>query len=577
MTIEWITIGGYFAFLLVLGWVFSRMNRNLSDYVRGGAQATWWLAGTSALMGGISAFTFTGNAAAAFQAGPVMLTVYLGNCIGLLLCWLFVAARLRQTRAFTTADIIRRRFGPEAEFISVLFGILLAPLNAAIQLWALATFASAVFGFPVLPTIIVIGLVVLIYSTSGGRWAVMATDFLQSLVLLPITLLLAYLALNHVGGWDGFLSHWQNPDIQRDFQWIKQPGEYSGDRFTSGWILAVLILQVSTFVSMNTAGRFLSVKDGREASRSALLSLVLMSIGAIVWVIPAIVARFSFEQKVLAVDIDNPAEAAYSIAALELLPNGMIGLMIIAMLAATMSSMDTGLNSMTGAIVRNLISPVRKLMKREELSDKSNVILCKFITSLLGATIISYALILATQDAFELFDAFLVLNSTIGLPLGIPLIAGLFIKRLPRGAYIAMIVICAIPSVYTYWDAQVNDGAWTMQERTFLVCLAAIVSLLVCIPFYRFSGKSYRNRVDELFRQMNTPVDFEKEIGENRDLHQLKVLGLSAMIAGGFLAILILLPNPLWGRLSVLFVAGFVFLTGLLLRWAAHYRERKKL
>lgn len=63
MILEWITIGAYFIFLLVLGIFFSRLNRNLSDYIRDGAQATGWLAGTSALMGGISAFSFTGNAA----------------------------------------------------------------------------------------------------------------------------------------------------------------------------------------------------------------------------------------------------------------------------------------------------------------------------------------------------------------------------------------------------------------------------------------------------------------------------------------------------------------------------------
>lgn len=574
MTIEWITIGAYFGFLLILGFFFSKLNRNLSDYIRGGAQATWWLAGTSALMGGISAFTFTGNAAAAFQAGPVMLTVYLGNCIGLLLCWLFVAARLRQTRAYTTADIIRQRFGPEAESVSVIFGVVLAPVNAAIQLWALSTFLSAVFGLPILPTIVTIGSVVLIYSTTGGRWAVMATDFLQSLILLPVTLLLAYLALRYVGGWEGFMTYWSDPSIQQEFKLIKQPGEFSGDRFTLGWIGAVLILQVSTFISMNTAGRFLSVKDGREASRSALLSLVLMSLGAIVWVLPAIVARFRFEEKVMSVGLDNPAEAAYSIAALELLPNGLIGLMIVAMLAATMSSMDTGLNSMTGAIVRNLIQPARDLYGAKALSDNANVWVCRLVTTLLGATIICYAIIMATQNSFELFDAFLILNSTIGLPLGIPLIAGLFIKRLPRSSYFIMIGICALPSIYTYWDGAVNGNAWSMQGRTFLICAAAVLSLFVCMPFYRYSSTGYKSRVEQLFVLMRTPVNFAEEIGESRDHQQLYVLGSAAVVAGLFLSLFMFLPNPLWGRLSIGFVSGFVLLVGVFLRWMASRGSR---
>ena len=114
MYLEYITLGLYLLILPVLGLLFSKLNKNLSDYVRGGAQATWWLAGASIMMSNTSAFTFTGNASMAFLAGPTVLTIYAANVCALLISGFFLAAWFRQTRAYTTADVVRSRFGPAA-------------------------------------------------------------------------------------------------------------------------------------------------------------------------------------------------------------------------------------------------------------------------------------------------------------------------------------------------------------------------------------------------------------------------------------------------------------------------------
>ena len=107
MIIEYITLTVYLILLLVLGAYFSRYNKNLSDFVRGGAQGTWWIVGMSMFISGISAFTFTGNASAAYDAGPTLLVIYLANVVGFALSGLFLGRWFRQTRALTLADIIR--------------------------------------------------------------------------------------------------------------------------------------------------------------------------------------------------------------------------------------------------------------------------------------------------------------------------------------------------------------------------------------------------------------------------------------------------------------------------------------
>jgi Na+/proline symporter len=347
MTLEYLTLSVYFAFLLILGGVFAKFNKNLSDFARGGSQLTWWMVGMSILMAGISAFTFTGNASSAFEAGPSLLVIYVANVLGFALGWLYLARRYRQTRAYTTADVIHARFGVGAEQFNIYLGLLLGPLGSAVQLWALAVFVSSVFGFPLVGTIVAIGVITVFYSATGGAWAVIATDFVQGVILLGITSLVGILAFVEVGGVSGFLAYASDPRFAADFALIKPSGQFPSDRYTWSWALAIFAMQFIGQVHLGSAGRYLAVKDGREASRAALFGMILMAVGSFIWFLPPMVARFLYEAEVLGSGIKDPATIAYAVAARHLLPDGLMGVLIAAMFAATMSSMDSGLNGQT--------------------------------------------------------------------------------------------------------------------------------------------------------------------------------------------------------------------------------------
>jgi Na+/proline symporter len=567
LKLEIITILAYLAFLLGIGALLAKLNRNLSDYVRGGAQGSWWIVGSSVLMSGISAFTFTGNGGQAFSAGPTMLVIYLANCLGFLAGFLFLGAWYRQTRAMTVPDIIRHRFGPEVEQLNAYQGLVIGPISASIQLWALAVFCSSVFGFSIPLIIVGIGSVVLFYSTSGGRWAVMATDFLQSLILIPITLLVAYLCLQEIGGPVEFLRYYSSEDLARDFSLVKEEGQFPGDRFTWKWILGIFLIQFLNQIGVQNGYRYLSVKDGAEARKTALLAMVLMAFGSLVWFIPPMVARFIMAEEVMAMGLKNPEEAAYAVIALKVLPNGLVGVLVVAMLAATMSSMDTGLNNISGSLVRNALPPFRRLLRLGDFSGKAELLTCKVVTVLLGLLIIAYALKFSSQDKIELFDAYLTVYSVIALPLSIPLLIGLFIKKIPRWSYFFIAGWCLVPSVLSYVSGRYWDQPWSIQDRAVWICIAAVVSTLICRPFFRYSSEAYRSRIDGFFEQMRTPVQFSSEIGESRDRMQFKVLANASLLGGACLLLLLLVPNSGEGRIQVAFIPAFVIIVGLLLKW----------
>lgn len=574
LTLEYSMIAIYLIFLLGIGWAFRRMNVNLSDYVRGGAQGTWWMVGGSMLMANVSAFTFTGNAGAAFEAGLSPLIIYVAMSAGFLVMWLFLAERFRQTRAYTFQDIVRERFGPEVEQFNGWQAVIMGPLNAAVQLWAVAVFMSSVLGLPVEGIIVVIGVVVVTYSTTGGRWAVMATDFFQSLILIPIALVVATLCLVKIGGVGAFLEHFQEPAVSGDFRFLAEPGDWTGDRFTPTWMLAIFLSTFLGGVSFVSAPHFLSVKDGREAKKAARLVFVLSVVGMVIWFIPPWTARFLYADAVYAANLDHPPNAAYSVAARELLPRGLFGVLMVAMFAATMSSMDTGLNGITGTIVRNIIPPIRRLTGREALSPKTELVVCKLMTIGLGALIITYSLLLATQRKVQMFDIYFVVAAVVGLPLSVPFVVSLFVRRLPRWSFFGIAGAALVPSLVAYLDELSGGVAWTVQKRILWILFAAAIGSVVCRCFYRYSSREYRERVERFFRQMETPVDYAREVEGNRDLAQMKLMGTITLLGGVVLLPLLFLSSDASSRTCTAFVIGFVGFVGGLLRWRAYKLEK---
>lgn len=568
--IELITIGIYLTFLMVIGIVFSRLNKDINDYIRGGTKGAWWMIGMSGVMANLSAFTFTGNASGIYEAGLSPSILYLSGAAAAFVLAIFLAGWFRQTRAYTLQDVVRQRFGPEVEQINAVQAIILGPLGAAVQLWALSIFAGALFGLPVIPTVIVIGMVVMIYSTTGGKWAVMATDFFQSVILFPIAILIAVLCLIKVGGVGEFISHMNAPALAVDYQFINEPGHWPGDRFSPKWMFAVFTSSFFLGVSFISAGKFFAVKDGREAKKAAWLQFFVGTICMVLWFIPPMTARFLIPDKVMATPIKEPETASYALIALEVLPNGLIGMLVVAMFAASMSSLDTGLNGITGTIVRNVMPFLFRLFKRRPMEERNQLVWCRCTTLLLGLLMIVCALYLVQQDEIELFDIFLTIGAVVGLPFGLPFTISLFLKKLPRWSYFSIAGFALLPSLWAFIDSSVFGITWNLADRVLWIIIFALAGTAISRPFYRYSSERYRKQVEDFFADMKRPIDHASEIRGNYDVKQFEIMGTVTLAGAGFMSLLLLLPNPWQGRVAIAAVCGFVALVGFLLRLAAH-------
>lgn len=592
MTIEYLVIGFYLVLLIAIGAVVKRFNKDDSDYFRNGCKGTWWLVGASAFMVQFSAWTFTGAAGAAYEAGWSVMVIFIANAAGYFLVAAVFGGWFRQMRVVTIPEAIRARFNPATQQFYAWLTVLLGLLYAAVWLSGLATFCHAVFGFDLTTIIIVIGVVVLLYSTVGGSWGVMSTDFLQTLILIPITILVAFLCLQELGGIGGLFRQIDENGLGQEYQLINEPGMFSGgNTYTFVWAAAVFAAQVIKINTVQASQRYYAVKTGNDARKAALLAGVLMLLGSLIWFIPPMTGRLMFEDQIEALtDLPKAAEASYAVVSISLLPIGLVGVMVVAMLSATMSSLDSGLNKNAAMFVRDIYPAVMRWFGIKPDPNNPRLRLAQVASFAFGVTIIGLALYFASRDDKGVFELMLNLGAMLALPLAVPMLLAMLIRKTPSWAALGSIGVgLSVSAVGFYSEALFGSGKpltewlmetpfyhqplfggkWAFSTVVFTNVTASAIGFFLTIPFWKTSSAEYHAKVDRFFKNMHTPIDFEKEVGPANDLSQLNIMGAFAIIIGVFVCGLVLLDNPMAGRLGILFVGGFVAAVGLLFVWAA--------
>ena len=642
-TADYVVLLFYFAFMLAISWVFRRFVTNVSDYFRGGGKALWWMVGGSAFMVQFSAWTFTGAASKAYLDGWPIAAIYLGNVFGFIVNATYFAPRVRQLRVVTGVEAIRHRFGRVSEqfftWLQIPFGL----LQAGIWLYSLSVFFTAIFGAGLVAlgtrlagpavgawlraggslevTIATTGVVVLMMALVGGSWAVLASDFIQVLILMPVCLAVTVLALIKIGGVSAFVA--QAPRGHLD------PGQIFSQDFLLLWCLAMFLKQLHTTNNLADANRYLCVKDSRHARKAGYLGAGLFLLGIVIWFVPPIAAAIRFpDLHALFPTLKNPEEAAFIAIARDVMPVGMMGLLVSGIFAATMSSMDSGLNKNTGFFIKNFYQPIL----RPAATDRHLLKAGKLTTAVLGGLIIYVAHEMSQWQGLSLFLWTQRVGILIGIPIIVPLFFGLFIRNTPPWSAWSTVVIGFLSSLYIsnhlspewaaatfhvghpldpaareYWrqaiemfgnvaicatwfistklawdsprGAYVMRGVWcavlafagSRLHATTPVLVGSWAGLIalggLSFFFFRAADEASRGRVTEFFVRLNTPVDFAREEGAHNanDARQESVVGWLCITYGGFVSLLALIPNPGLGRLAFVGCGGIVAAIGALL------------
>ncbi|MDP5139679.1 MAG: hypothetical protein NWP83_04315, partial [Spirosomaceae bacterium] len=357
--------------------MFSKMaSKSTSDYFRGGGRMLWWMVGSAAFMTQFSAVTFTGAAGKAFADGFAICAVYLGNTFSFFCAYAFFAQRFRQMRVDTPTEAIKGRFGVRNEqyFSWMLIGF--SFLNAGVWLNALGVFTTAVFGADIYLTIIVVGLTVVFVSAVSGAWGVVASDFVQTLVVAAISIAAAIVALVKVGGPVKMVENFPGGFL------VGPNMNYPLILF--GTFIFFLPKQIFTMMNLHYSFRYLNAKDSVNAKKAALLATILMGVGSIIWFIPPWSAATLYPNAVKDfAQLGNKAsDAVYLVFVRNAMPIGTVGLLMAAIFSASMSSIDSALNKNAGIFIRSIYQPF--IAKRNITTDDQKLLRISKLVSFLS-------------------------------------------------------------------------------------------------------------------------------------------------------------------------------------------------
>ncbi len=334
-------VGLYMLGMLGVGYYASRRVGDAEDFIVAGRRLPTWLCTATLFATWFGGGTVMGAAGAAYEKGFLgVIADPFGAALCLFLAGLFFVKTMRRMRILTVSDFFEQRFGRGASVISSLC------LVAAYVGWVGSLFVAIGMIFENLigvssETGIIIGtLIVLVYTTAGGMWAVSLTDLVQIIIVLLGLFAVFPIVVSKAGGWSEAFSSVR----PGSFDILPQGGLKEWLWYIQAWI----VIGFGNIPGQDLIQRSLSARNEKVAQNSAYLSGILyLTVG----IIPVIIGIISVS---LIPQIDDPEHIVPRIA-MEYLPTWAIALFIGALLSAIMSSADSAILAPSSIIGKNVL------------------------------------------------------------------------------------------------------------------------------------------------------------------------------------------------------------------------------
>ncbi len=548
--IDYVVLVCYLLLMAGIGAYFMRYIRVGADFLKGGNRVEWWVAGMASFMSGFSVWTFTGGAGFAYRQGVIGVFLMALAVPAFFFGYIVFAQRWRRSRVTTVVEYIRSRFGDGTHKT---FSWLTGPsqlMFGSVRLFALSSFMSVALGLPVEYLVVICGLVVLAYTVLGGYWAVCFTDMFQFMFLFPIACMLMVLSLANVGGWGNFVAH----APQGFFNPLA--GEY-------GWLFLIVytVSQTTGYNNFGNAQRYFCADTEKSAKKIAILCMILFTIGSVIFYLPPLIARVALpELGTLANGLKQPSEGAYIAMGMRVLPPGMVGVLLAAMLASSMASLSAHNHIITGIFAKDLYQGYL----RKNASDKHMLKASRIASLGVGLVMICVALLFA-QGASGIFTLLFILESMFLIPLGLPLLYGFLAKRGPWWSAVCAYVFGAITSLFV--NFYLNRYRGMGLNETYLIGIPAITTTIAFfVPVLLFKpADEFAGRVEAFFQKLATPINTATELGTAgvSGRGQLALVGKVTTGMGLACFLMVLASSPGRNRLIVGIYAIATTLVGL--------------
>ncbi len=537
-------IAVYFLIVFSIGFYFSMKERSSEDYFLAGRHVGWFAIGASLFVSNISTEHFIGLAGSGATSGlAVGHFEWLACLILLILGWVFVPFYLR-SNVFTMPEFLERRFNRNCSVYLASISILAYIFTKiSVHLYAAAIVLERVVGWNPMTAAILLVVATGIYTVAGGLSAVIYTDLVQTLILLAGAIALTVIGLDHAGGFAGLRAalppdyfHMMKPMSDSEFPWT---GIFLGAPILGIWYWCTdqVIVQ-----------RVLSAKDEGHAKAGTIFAAFLKILPVFVLVLPGLIAVALYPQLFTMTNgrVTN-GDIAYPTLIVNLLPTGLVGLMIAALLAALMGAMSSVFNSASTMVTLDFYKRLRPQSTERQLVNFGRV--ATGIMVVLGLLWVPFIHLLSSQLYIYLQSV----QAYVSPPIAVCFVFGILWPRLNgTGAISSLLVgfvLGSVRFVYEVLDKTRHFDSpairWLVDMNflhyailMFVVCAAVLVAVSYLGPAperRRLAGLTFAT-VDE--KMDITPVrEAPKLAHETAREHQLNV---------AFSVLLVLTVVSLW-------------------------------
>ncbi|MEV0259083.1 sodium:solute symporter family protein [Streptomyces sp. NPDC050732] len=498
-SLDWAVLIGYFGVMVAIGvWSHKRVD-NVSDFFTAGGKMPWWLSGISHHMSGYSAVMFTGYAGIAYTYGVTSFVTWsfpiaLGIAIGARL----FAPRINRLRSrlhvASPLEYLKNRYDLKTQQALAWSGMLLKIVDVGAKWAAIATLLSVFTGVSLNQGILITGVITAVYCTIGGLWADALTELGQFVIqlLAGIAMFVAVvMELNDMG--IGFFGAWDEPALQGHEKPLVGP-------YGTVFLLAFLFIKLFEYNGgmLNQAQRYMATANAKEAARSAKLS-------AILWLVWPVVLFFPMWMSPLLVESEKAdGSDSYGLMTEQLLPHGLLGLVIVGFFSHTMAMCSSDANAIAAVFTRDCAPVVSA--KARAWNERSGLIAARVTT----VVFLGLSMAAATQVNSPAFGDIItvVIKWVAGLmgPMAIPMMLGL-LRPFRRSGPTAALTSWAL-GLLAFWLVN-YPISWNIEGGVplqYQVSIPLAVSLVLYIAIGYIKPEDTPER-DALIERINTDDD----------------------------------------------------------------------
>ncbi len=332
----------YFLGMLGIGLYYRTSVKTSQDYFLSGKKFSFWVIGMSIVATDIGAVEFVGLAGQAYRFGIVAGNYdWIGSVPAMILAAMVFVPYYWRASVYTVPEYLGRRFNSQVQTVMAIVWLLALSFNLGIMLWVTGTFLNEMFGWPIMVSIFLTVLVVCCYTIIGGLAAVVMTDVVQLVLMFIGGALILILGLHRLGGWDNMVAKVQNmgPRFNDHFSLIHSANSGSPYPWTGILFGLTAVLSPAYYIgSQAIVQRALGARDEWHAKAGVLFGAGLKMLIPVLVVFPGLLAVALFP------DVQD-GDRIYMILIKNLLPTGLLGLVVAAFFAALMSTVASSMHS----------------------------------------------------------------------------------------------------------------------------------------------------------------------------------------------------------------------------------------